>query len=306
MMRYLPAALPAALTLAAAFAAPQQKYAGDIDINPPPIASDKSVRYDYDIVYVRAPRRDPTGRSRWAEVGDPRTMEPGADLVQLHPDGKEEVLVPAEGNESVADPQVSFDGKWVYFAKFHDALNHKGADIYKIHVPTRKVVRLTRQSFTPNAGAADWSKTPLPAWGVYNTGPCPLPGGRLAFVSDRNAFKATNPGYAPNALALQLFVMDDDGKNVECIGHLNLGSALHPDRLLRGGQGPHRSQGVRHVEQLGRARRRRRPVPQRRHPRDPHPAARADHRDRRPAGPLQPRPRADTYPRRVSGAQIQG
>jgi hypothetical protein len=30
----------------------------------------------------------------------------------------------------------------------------------------------------------------------------------VAFVSDRNAFKATNPGYAPNALALQLFTMD--------------------------------------------------------------------------------------------------
>ncbi len=234
-MRYLPAALPAALALAAAaLAVPGQKYASDIDINPPPIASDKSVRYDYDIVYVRAPRRDPTGKSRWAEVGDPRTMEPGADLVLLHPDGKEEVLVAAEGNESVADPQVSFDGEWVYFAKFHDALRHKGADIYKIHVPTRKVVRLTRQAFTPNAGAADWSKTPLPAWGVYNTGPCPLPGGRLAFVSDRNAFKATNPGYAPNALALQLFVMDDDGKNVECIGHLNLGSTLHPVALKDG------------------------------------------------------------------------
>ena len=194
----LPAALSAALALAAvAAAAPNQKYTGDIDINPPPIASDMTVKYDYDIVYVRAPRRDPTGKSRWAEVGDPRTMEPGADLVLLHPDGKEEVLVPAEGNESIADPQVSFDGQWVYFAKFHDALNHKGSDIYKIHVPTRNLVQLTQQTFTPNAGVADWSKTPLPAWGVYNTGPCPLPGGRLAFVSDRNAFKATNPGYAP-------------------------------------------------------------------------------------------------------------
>ena len=70
--------------------------------------------------------------------------------------------------------------------------------------------------------------------GVHNLGPCPLPGGKVAFVSDRNAFKATNPGYAPNALALQLFVMDDDGKNVECIGHLNLGMALHPVILKDG------------------------------------------------------------------------
>src|SRR5262249_15671909 len=163
----------------------------------------------------------------------PRTMEPGAELMLLHPDGKEEVLVPVKPHEAIADPYVSFDGNSVYYAKFHDALNHKGSDIYKVHVPTRKIVRLTQQVFTPNTGATGWSKTRLPCWGVYNLGPCPLAPltlpsppsdggegrvrGRLVFVSDRNAFKATNPGYAPNALALQLFVMDDDGNNVECI-----------------------------------------------------------------------------------------
>ncbi|HEX3314153.1 MAG TPA: hypothetical protein VHR72_04635, partial [Gemmataceae bacterium] len=126
------------------------RYLAPINIEPPPIASDKSVKYDYDIVYVRAPRKDPTGRSRWAEVGDPRTMEAGADLVLLHPDGKEEVLVPVTGNESIADPYVSFDGKSVFFAKFHDVKTHKGSDLYKIHVPTRKLVPLTNQTFTPN------------------------------------------------------------------------------------------------------------------------------------------------------------
>jgi hypothetical protein len=213
---------------------PEKRYPGIIDINPPHASTDKDIKYDFDIVYVRAPRRDPSGKSRWAEVGDPRTMEPGADLVLLHPDGKEEVLVAVTEKESIADPSVSFDGQTVYFAKMHDAVGHKGADLYKVHVPTRKITRLTEQKFTPNTGAADWSKTPLPAWGVYNLGPCPLPGGRLAFVSDRNAFRATNPGYAPNALALQLFVMDEDGGNVECIGHLNLGSALHPVVLKDG------------------------------------------------------------------------
>ncbi len=208
-------------------------YKGDLSIDPPHVATDKTVKYDYDIVYVRAPRRD-NGKARWAEVGDPRTMEPGADLMLLHPDGKEEVLVPVKEHEAIADPFVSFDAAWVYYAKMHDALKHKGADLYKIHVPTRKIVQLTQQVFTPNTGAADWSKTPLPSWGVYNLGPCPLPGGRLVFVSDRNAFKASNPGYAPNALALQLFVMDDDGQNVECIGDLNLGMALHPVVLKDG------------------------------------------------------------------------
>jgi hypothetical protein len=222
------------LGLAAAQKPAGKLYLGPLNMEPPHISTDKAVKYDYDIVYVRAPRKQVDGRSKWAEVGDPRSMEPGAELMLLHPDGKEEVLVPVEPKEAIADPFVSFDGKWVYFAKMHDALGHKGADIYKVHVPTRKVVRLTQQVFTPNTGAADWSRTPLPPWGVYNLGPCPLPGGKIVFVSDRNAFKAVNPGYAPNALALQLFIMDEDGGNVQQIGYLNLGMALHPVILKDG------------------------------------------------------------------------
>ena len=97
-MLRLPATLVIATLLMAATSAFVQeektrRYPGVIDINPPPITTDKTVKYDYDIVYVRAPRKDPSGKARWAEVGDPRTMEPGADLMLLHPDGKEEVLV---------------------------------------------------------------------------------------------------------------------------------------------------------------------------------------------------------------------
>ncbi len=226
------AALGVGLGLAQKPATP--RFLGPLNMDPPHISKDASVKYDFDIVYVRAPRKEADGRSRWAEVGDPRTMEPGADLVLLRPDGSEKILVPVVGNESIADPFVSFDGKWVFYAKFHDAKNHKGSDLYKVHVATGKTIRLTQQVFTPNTGAADWSKTPLPSWGVFNLGPCPVPGGKLAFVSDRNAFRASNPGYAPNALALQLFLMDDDGKNVECIGHMNLGMALHPVILKDG------------------------------------------------------------------------
>src|SRR5438270_121462 len=50
----------------------------------------------------------------------------------------------------------------------------------------------------------------------------------------RSGRKSATRGYAPNALALQLFVMDEDGSNVECIGHLNLGMALHPVALQDG------------------------------------------------------------------------
>jgi hypothetical protein len=223
------ALLTAAIALPARPPKEEPRYPGVLKMDPPHIRTEGTVKYDFDIVHVRAPRKSPDGRSRWAEVGDPRTMEPGADLMLLHPDGSEEVLGPVTGNESIADPQVSLDGQSVYFAKMHDAEKRKGADIYKVNVSTRRITRLKNQEFTPNSPAV-----PRPAWGVFNLGPCPMPGGRIAFVSDRNGFKASNPGYAPNALALQLFTMDDDGRNVECIGHLNLGMALHPVMLQDG------------------------------------------------------------------------
>ncbi len=129
-------------------------------------------------------------------------MEPGSDLVLLHPDGKEEVLVAVSEKESIADPQVSFDGQWVYFREDARRAELQSADVYKVHVPTKKVTQLTQQKFTPNTGVVNLSKTTGPSWGVgvYNLGRASLPGGKLAFVSDRNAFKATNPGYAQYAL----------------------------------------------------------------------------------------------------------
>lgn len=217
---------------------------------PDALARRPSPAVDYDIVYVRAPRYGDEKPTRWPEVKDPIQMEPGADLMLLRPDGSEEVLVEG-GHGSVVDPYVSFDGQWVYYSLFHDqrpeALNRQrrnasraGADIYRIHLKTREVVRLTHQEFTPNTGVANWSPDPVKpeepgqtylGYGIFNLGPCPLPDGRVIFTSSRNGF-LPNKGYTfPN---LQLFVMDDDGRNVEHIGHLNLGSALHPTVLLDG------------------------------------------------------------------------
>jgi hypothetical protein len=209
-----------------------------LNISPPHISTDPSVKYDYDIVYVRAPRHGDERRGKWADFSDPTRMEPGADLMLLHPDGREEVLVEGK-NGSLMDPYVSFDAQWVYYAKFIDA-QHSGSDIYKLHVPSRKVVRLTDQTFTPNTGAAAWSKdyrtpekgkTHLP-YGVYNLGPCPAPGGKVVFTSNRNAH-APPRGYPK--ITLQLFRMDDDGANVEQIGWLNVACALHPV-ILRDGR----------------------------------------------------------------------
>src|SRR5205823_6303314 len=64
-----------------------KRYLEPLSLDPPPIAKDPAVVYDYDIVYVRAPRSGDGSKAKWAEVGDPRSMEPGASLMLLHPDG---------------------------------------------------------------------------------------------------------------------------------------------------------------------------------------------------------------------------
>src|SRR5262249_6351356 len=175
--------------------------------------------------------------SRWPEIAHPTNIDAGYDLMLLHPDGKEEVLVEG-GKGSVADPYVSFDAQWVYYAHFYLGEQGSGSDLYKVNVKSKKVVRLPHQEATPNTGAGalqkDQAKLDRPrpiGRGIYNLGPCPLPGGRLAFTSTRDQVKVPR-GYPK--VANQLFVMDDDGGNVEKIGHINVGSALHPVILKDG------------------------------------------------------------------------
>ncbi len=205
---------------------------------------------NYDIVYVRAPRYGDTGFTKWPEVINPVQAEPGSDLMLLHPNGSEEVLF-AAGNGAVVDPVPSFDAQWVYFSYFPDMrtaqLNYQrnnapvqGADIYKINVATRQVQRLTQQTWTPPSGAANWSSDHLSAsapdktylgYGIYNLSPCPLPNGKLMFVSSRDGYLPNKGMTFPN---LRLYIMDDNGQNVEPVGHLNMGSALHPTVLKDG------------------------------------------------------------------------
>lgn len=236
----------------------QQKeklYLNAIDVKVPHVSTDRAVKYDYDIVYVRALRAgDKVHKRFFTDFSSPVTIEPGADLMLLRPDGSEELLV-AGGTGSVTDPMVSFDGQWVYYTHLHDLKNHnqwspprQGADIFKIHVKSRRIVRLTNQRFSPNTGAARWSKdfrggeqgTSNLTYGVFNMGPCPLPGGRIAFTSNREGYRPAK-GYP--AVALQLFVMDDRDSsigddetpiNLEKIGHMNISGALHPVVLADG------------------------------------------------------------------------
>ncbi|MCP3956961.1 MAG: hypothetical protein GY719_03825 [bacterium] len=218
---------------------------------------------DYDVVYVRQPRYGDDTNTIWPEIFHPARAEPGADLVLLHPDDSEEVLV-AGGIGSVTDPFVSFDGQWIYYSYFYDLrpeslnyqrgdLPYEGADVFRIHVVSRQIEQLTDGEFTPNTGAGNWDETnpldPPPefnrlGYGILNLGPCPLPGGRVAFTSNRNGFTPqkgyTNP-------TLQLFVMDRDGANVTPIAPMTISSALHPT-ILRDGRilfSSHEDQGLR-------------------------------------------------------------
>lgn len=235
---------------------PKEKlYLDPLNVEIPHIGTDQSIQYDYDIVYVRALRAgDEIHKRYYTDFSQPVTMEPGADLMLLRPDGREELLV-AGGDGAITDPMVSFDGQWVYYTHIYHLKKHsqwnpprQGADIFKIHVKSRKLVRLTNQKFTPNTGAAPWSsdfrkqelgKSHLEP-GVFNMGPCPLPDGKIVFTSNRDGFRPAK-GYP--AIALQLFVMDDrdtsisdqdEPTNLEKIGHLNISGALHPVVLADG------------------------------------------------------------------------
>ncbi len=205
---------------------------------------------DYDIVYVRQPRYGDSTNTIWPEVFHPARLDPGADLMLLHTNASEEVLV-AGGQGSVTDPFISFDAQWCYYALFpnlqtsqlnyqRDNLPYQGADIYRINLQTRTIQRLTFQEFTPNAGAGNWdTSNPVNppsqfnrlGYGILNLGPCPLAGKKIAFVSNRNGYTPPKSYTAPT---LQLFVMDEDGENLTFIAPLNIGSALHPTPIQDG------------------------------------------------------------------------
>ena len=185
----------------------KQRFLDPINVNPPPSPRDQTVKYDYDIVYVRAPRQGRQGPHALDRDRPSRPDRTGADLMLLHPDGKEELLVAGGEDGSITDPFVSLDGEWVYYVHLQRSEGdqparpaaHQGADI--LQDPRQiagRVVRLTIAGLharTP--GPADWSRDCRKAepgkncltYGVLNMGPCPLPGGKLVFVSNRNGFR---------------------------------------------------------------------------------------------------------------------
>lgn len=211
----------------------------------------------YDIVYIKSPRYGDTTRAKIPEVACPICVEPGTDLMLLFPTGTEDILVPG-GAGAILDPQPDFRAEWVYYAKVHDAtkldkdFNYPhgvpvmGSDLFKIHVRTREIRQLTHGEWTPNPTSGQWSSDPLTAvpagtnytgYRPFSLAPAPVPGGRVLFASSRDGYLATKGLTFPN---LQLYALDEtciDERGhfcVEKVGHLNLGSALHPTVLMDG------------------------------------------------------------------------
>ncbi len=227
--------------------APIRRTGGPSDIAE---AAPARAALDYPIVYVRQPRLGDETQIVWPEVFQPGRAQMGSDLMLLHPDGREEVLVPG-GVGAVTDPYISLDGRSVYYSYFHDlrpeALNPQrgylplqGADIYRVDLVTRQIRRLTFQEFSPNTAAGRWLEGhPADApesynrlgYGILNLGPAPLPGGQVIFVSSRNGLLPNKSGTLPG---LQLYVMDEDGANVTAIAPMTNSSAMHPTPLRDG------------------------------------------------------------------------
>ncbi|MBL4661329.1 MAG: hypothetical protein JKY19_13310 [Alcanivoracaceae bacterium] len=203
---------------------------------------------DFDIVYVRQVRFGDETNTIWPEIFHPARMDEGADLMLLHPDGSEEILIDCTVC-SVTDPFISFDAQWVFYSLFHDLtqvntqrgdLPLLGADLFRINLVSREIQQLTHGKFTPNTGNGNWDESnPLNpssefnrlGYGILNLGPMPLPDNKLVFSSNRNGYVPTKGFTNPT---LQLFVMDIDGENIEAISPMTIGSALHPTILNDG------------------------------------------------------------------------
>ena len=225
--------------------------AGTFDLTSPLTA--QSV--DYDIVYVRWPRSGDDVLVRLPQGEDPYTVEPGADLVLLHPDGSQEILVDCE-QCCVQDPAISFDGEWVYYTKMDDAGNLRSPSLlYKMQIggdaPAFEEVQLTFDDGFEDARHRGNQNVP-PAlreeFSIRDMGPAPLPNGKIAFTSNRHATIAYRQGSAfslstaSKATVMQLYVMDDhDGRltsarvaNLRQVGFGTLHMAQHPVLLTDG------------------------------------------------------------------------
>ena len=210
---------------------------------------DRASAVDYDIVYVRQPRCGDV-ETPWPEVSHPARLDPGADLMLLHPDGTEEVLV-AGGNGAVTDPFVSFDAQWVYYATSPTSgrtTSTRSARPAATPAPT-STASISRRATSSGSRFGSSRRTPAPGnwdeesnpvdpgdandtlgYGILNLGSGAARGRQVA--SPATATASPPKGcHQPDAPALR----DGRGRrNVTPIAPMTLGSALHPTPLQDG------------------------------------------------------------------------
>ena len=210
-----------------------------------------TVQLPYDIVYVRQPRFGDHQNTTWPEVAHPARIDPGADLMLLHPDGSEELLV-AGGVGAVTDPvrlvrrpvgllhaiprraarrPTTASAACRTPAPTSSASictpRHRAAHLRRVHAQHRR--RPLRRD--PTQSTRRHTRYDRLGYGILNLGPLPAAGRQHRLHQQPQRLRAahglTNP-------TLQLFVMDEDGGNVTQIAPMNIGSALHPTPLRDG------------------------------------------------------------------------
>ena len=208
------------------------------------------------IVYVRYPNVDtrfPVDSREYKFVTIPQgevpyKIAPGADLVLLNPDGKEEIIVDCT-TCSVMDPYISYDGSTVYYSLIENAHSSRPASwIYKVNLEIKpyKKVRLTFPNDFDSLqyGANMVSSQSLGSYAnIRDMAPVPLADGRLLITSNRAALIPFHPGTNALDKTVQLmYVMDDhDGSaitpdlaNMEMLETGSMHMVQHPMQLKDG------------------------------------------------------------------------
>lgn len=188
---------------------------------------------DYDIVYVRYPAVDPNDPYVTIPQGESAyAIAKGADLMLLHPDGSEEVLVDCT-DCSVMDPFISFDGRYVYYSRIDNIpdsnAHNAGGFIWKIDLQAsapRPQIQLTfddgfeSTQYAGNDASGDFSNRRK----LRDMAPFPISGGKVGFTSNRSGLisSVVNTN-AEKASVQQIYVIDDhDGsKNTAALSNLH-------------------------------------------------------------------------------------
>jgi len=251
---------------------------------------------DYDVVYVRCPRGKElvvrNGKENllnwngvndlWLSASNNVYHQPGCDLV-LHDSSMtpgdpaaEKVLVDCDEDDtsspvcSVVDPNVSFDGRYVVYAKFTDTRTFVTDD----NLGVREIANAGIQTFMrlDPAGKLDGNKFAISIFSGLKPYANPalifiydlLTGENTQVSPDSNMFAGraypgkgpewvskvpvmdTGPFFMPDGrigftsnrqegfALFQLFAMDRDGKNMEVLGHRAMKNQLHPVSLMDG------------------------------------------------------------------------